>query len=85
MKKNCPGCGSSLVHHAEAAASAGGIGHFQWCNNPRCPRRSLCAVCRHPLRPITEPIPCAKAQCTNEACSRFGWEIDDNWPGRYAA
>lgn len=85
MKKKCPGCGSSLVRRVEAGAADEGMGYVQWCNNPQCPLRSKCEVCRNPLEPITEPVPCARARCMTETCRKFGRETDDNWPDRYAA
>lgn len=83
MKKNCPGCGSGMVQHALVDGAQGAV--FRWCRNPRCPLRSKCEVCRNPLEPITEPVPCARARCMSETCRRFGRETDDNWPDRYAA
>ena len=83
MRKTCPGCNGSLVHHGDGATPDSEV--FRWCRNAQCPLRSRCPLCRNRLEPITEPVPCARARCMTESCSRFGWEVDDNWPERYAA
>jgi hypothetical protein len=84
MSNACPGCGSRLVRQVDAAAPQAD-GTVQWCRNPRCALRSRCEVCRQPLEPITEPVPCARARCVTETCRRFGREVDDDWLDRYAA